>query len=294
VKGAYANNLKNIDVTFYAGQVTAITGISGSGKSSLMHNVLYTSWQKGRPVDCTAVHGLDQFEDVLLIDQSALSTNRLMTPVSNTGILDQLKTLFAKTETAKKAGLKRPDFSYQSKKGKCVTCGGYGEVKTPMDFMSDLWLICDACHGMRYNDAILAIRYKDLSIGEVLQLTVSEAIDFFAGDAVADQLKTLEQVGIGHLLLGQAGNTLSGGEAQRLKLAASMMEKRKGSVLYLFDEPGTGLHEFDLLPLIAVFRSLIAQGDTILFIEHNQTLITSADQVITLGPGSGGDGGEVV
>lgn len=294
VNGAYANNLKNIDVTFYAGQVTAITGISGSGKSSLVHDVLYSSWQKGRPVDCRAMHGLDQFEDILLIDQSALSTNRLMTPVSYTGILDQLKTLFAKTEAAKKAELKRADFSYQSKNGKCATCGGYGEVKTAMDFISDLWLTCDACRGMRYNDAIQAIQYKDLSIGEVLQLTVSEAIDFFAGEAVADQLKMLERVGIGHLVLGQAGNTLSGGEAQRLKLAASMMEKRKGSVLYLFDEPGTGLHEFDLLPLIAVFKSLITHGHTILFIEHNPTLITSADRVITLGPGSGRDGGEVV
>ncbi|MEL6558766.1 MAG: ATP-binding cassette domain-containing protein [Bacteroidota bacterium] len=294
VKRAYANNLKNVDVTFYSGQLTAITGVSGSGKSSLMKDVIYASWQKGRPVGCGSVQGFDQFDEVLLIDQTALSQNRLMTPASYIGILEQIKTLFAKTNAAKQAGFKKADFSYQSKNGKCPTCGGHGQVKTSMDFMSDIWLTCDSCHGFRYNDAILSIKYKNRSIGEVLKMTVTEAINFLGETSLADNLKMLQKVGIGHLLLGQSANTLSGGEAQRLKLAASIMNRKKGATLYLFDEPGTGLHYFDLLPLIEVFRFLVNRGDSILFIEHNNTLIEAADRVLTLGPGSGEGGGEII
>ncbi|MCA1764267.1 MAG: ATP-binding cassette domain-containing protein [Flavobacteriales bacterium] len=294
IKGASANNLKRIDIVFYAEQITAVTGVSGSGKSSLIKDVLYRSWQKKRPVNCDLVSGLDPFEEVLLIDQELLSQNRLSTPVSYSGILDQLKTLFSKTAFAKDAGLKRADFSYQSKNGKCPICNGYGQVKTSMDFMSDIWLTCDACSGMRYNDAVLACTYKGRSIGGVLQMTVQEAIAFFGSEPLVDALEILKQVGVGHLLLGQAGNTLSAGEAQRLKLAASLMQKRKGKTLYLFDEPSTGLHYFDILQLIAVFQSIVERGDTLLFIEHNATLIESADRVIALGPGSGERGGEVV
>ena len=294
VNGAFANNLKNLDVTFHAGQMIAITGISGSGKSSLMKDVLYASWQKGRPVGCRAVHGFDQFDEVLLIDQSALAPNRLMTPASFSGVLEQIKTLFSKTEEAKQTGFKKANFSYQSKNGKCTVCNGHGQVKTSMDFMSDIWLTCDSCHGLRYNDAILSIKYQGKSIGEVLKMTVAEAIDFFEDASIVDSLKTLQQVGIGHLVLGQAGNTLSGGEAQRLKLAASMMNQKKGITLYLFDEPGTGLHYFDLLPLIEIFKSMLDRGDTIIFIEHNSTLIEAADRVVMLGPGSGEDGGKII
>ncbi|HKL03026.1 MAG TPA: hypothetical protein VJ911_05100, partial [Cryomorphaceae bacterium] len=203
-------------------------------------------------------------------------------------------TLFSKTASAKNAGLKRADFSYQSKNGKCPICNGYGQVKTSMDFMSDIWLTCDACKGMRYNDTILACTYKGRSIGEVLRMTVQEAIVFFDSGTIANDLEILNQVGVGHLLLGQAGNTLSGGEAQRLKLATSLMQKRKRKTLYLFDEPSTGLHYYDILQLIAVFQSIVDRGDTLIFIEHNSTLINSADRVVTLGPGSGERGGEVV
>ncbi len=294
VKGAFANNLKEVDVTFYAGQVIGVTGVSGSGKSSLIKEVLYSSWLKNRPVNCDTIHGVDQFEEVLLIDQEILKQNRLSTPASYTGIIEQIKTLFSKTEDAKITGLKKADFSYQSKNGKCPTCGGHGKLKTSMDFMSDIWLTCDSCKGMRYNDTVLTCKLNERSIGDVLRMTVQEAIEFFDAGAIVENLNILKQVGVGHLLLGQPGNTLSGGEAQRLKLASSMLQQRKGTTLYLFDEPSTGLHYFDILKLINVFQSIVTGGDTVLFIEHNNTLIESANQVITLGPGSGKNGGEVM
>lgn len=294
VKGAFANNLKDVEVNFYSQQIIAVKGVSGSGKSSLIKEVLYSSWLKKRSVNCAAINGLDQFEEVLLIDQEALKQNRLSTPVSYTGIIEHIKNIFSKTEYAKNVGLKKADFSYQSKNGKCPTCGGHGKLKTSMDFMSDIWLTCDTCKGMRYNTTVLACKYKDRSIGEVLRMTVQEAIEFFDTGVLVENLEVLKRVGVGHLLLGQSGNTLSGGEAQRLKLATSMLQKRKGAALYLFDEPSTGLHYYDMLQLITVFQSLVDQGDTVLFIEHNSTLIDAAKLVIKLGPGSGEKGGEVM
>ena len=294
LKGAFANNLKGIDVNFYSGQIIAIKGVSGSGKSSLIKEVLYRSWKKNRPVQCESIHGFDQFEEVLLIDQELLKQNRLSTPVSYTGMIEEIKGLFSKTEFAKSKGLKKADFSYQSKHGKCATCAGHGKLKTSMDFMSDIWLTCDVCKGMRYNDAILQCKLNDHSIGEVLQMTVQETKDFFGMGRIAESLDILQRVGVGHVVLGQAGNALSGGEAQRLKLAKSMMQKRKGTSLYLFDEPSTGLHYFDILEIIKVFQSIVDRGDTVLFIEHNSTLIESANQVITLGPESGECGGEII
>jgi excinuclease ABC subunit A len=294
VKGAFANNLKHLNVAFCSRQITAITGVSGSGKSSLIKDVLYSSWLKNRPTNCSSITGLDQFEDVLLIDQGQLDQNRLSTPASYTGVLEQIKTLFSQTEFAKKTGVKKADFSYQSKNGKCTTCAGHGQLKTSMDFMSDIWLTCDACKGMRYSDVVLACTYKGRSIGEALLMSVHEAMIFFGPGAILENLNVLKSVGIGHLMLGQSATTLSGGEAQRLKLAASLMQKRKGATLYLFDEPSTGLHYFDILRLIKVFQSIVDRGDTILFIEHNSTLVGSANQVITLGPGSGDGGGKVI
>lgn len=332
ISGAFANNLQHIDVDFHTQQITAITGVSGSGKSSLIKEVLYQSCLQKRPVNCSVIHGLEHFEEVLLIDQEIVAQNRLTTPVSYTGILDPIKKLFAKTEVAQQAGLKSTHFSYQSKQGKCAVCNGYGQLKTSMDFMSDLWLRCDHCIGMRYNNNVLACTFQGRSIGEVLQMTVQEAIVFFdtplnsavenrptapAGSpkqgrtkagldeysssypvvyaaAIVKKLNILRQVGLGHLLLGQSGHTLSGGEAQRLKLAKAMLRKRKGATLYLFDEPSTGLHYFDILPLISVFQALVDYGDTVLFIEHNRTLIEVANQVVRLGPGSGDEGGSLV
>ncbi|WP_449301290.1 ATP-binding cassette domain-containing protein [Pseudofulvibacter geojedonensis] len=293
VKGAFANNLKHIDVTFNSGQLIAVTGVSGSGKSSLIKEVLYQSWLQKRAVNCNTVFGLEQFDEVLLVDQQAINQNRLSTVVSYTGILDQLKIIFSKTEQAKKLGLKKADFSYQSKNGKCTTCNGYGKLKISMDFMSDLWLTCDACKGKRYNESVLSCSYKNQSIGDILNMTVQEAIAFFEGEKLEQQLEILNQVGVGHLLLGQSLNTLSGGEGQRLKLAHSMLQKKKEKTLYWFDEPSTGLHQVDIHQLLRVFHQLIGKGNTILFIEHNQTFIQAANQMVRLGPGSGHDGGRL-
>ncbi len=294
VHDAHSNNLKDIDVSFQSGQVTAITGVSGSGKSSLIKEVLFKSWLKQKPVSCSSVYGLDQYEDVILIDQEPLSQNRLSTPALYLGLLDTIQRVFAQTDIARKKGLKKADFSYQSKRGKCPTCAGHGQVKTSMDFMSDLWLICDTCQGTRYHQDISTVTYKERNIGDVLKLTASEAVDFFEDQNIADQLNLLSSLGIGHLRLGQPFNTLSGGEAQRLKLTKSLLQKRKGKVLYLFDEPSTGLHYLDLLQLLHVFQSLIEQGNTLVYIEHNRTLIEAANQVITLGPGSGAEGGQLI
>ena len=294
VKGAFANNLKNIDVVFNSKQITAVKGVSGSGKSSLIKNVLYNSWLKNRAINCSSVFGLKQFEEVLLIDQNPIKQDRLSTVASFTGVLDQIKAEFSKTEIAEELGLKKADFSYLSKSGKCTTCSGYGKLKTSMDFMSDIWLTCDSCNGMRYNEKVLLCNYKGYSIGEVLKLTIQEATTVFDNKTLQESLTVLIQVGLEHLHLGQSGNNLSGGEAQRLKLATSLLKKRKGFTLYLFDEPSTGLHYFDIRRLQKVFQSIIGKGDTVLFIEHNKTLMQFADQIITLGPGSGIEGGEIV
>jgi excinuclease ABC subunit A len=292
--GAAANNLKDISVDLNSGQIIAITGVSGSGKSTLIKDVLYTSWVKNRPVNCQSVYGLEQFQDVMLIGQDAVTQNRLSTPVTYTGIIDQLKAIFFKTEVGQTAGFKKADFSYQSKVGKCPLCAGHGKLKTSMDFMSDIWLPCDSCKGMRFSPSILDCTYKGKSIGEVLELTVQEAIDFFEAGVIIEKLNVLKRLGLGHLVLGQSATTLSGGEGQRLKLATALLKTKKGNTLYLFDEPSTGLHYYDILELINVFQSLIDQGDTVLFIEHNSTLIDAAGQVITLGPGSGEEGGELI
>ncbi len=293
VHGATGNNLKGIDVVFHSGQVTAITGVSGSGKSSLL-DVLHTSWQKQHPVNCIATTGLDQFEEVVFIDQELQLQNRLSTPATYTGIMEHLQRLFSNTNSAKQQKFKKTDFSYQSKRGKCPACVGHGQVKTSMDFMSDLWLTCDLCKGARYQEDILSVKYREYSIGQVLDFTLSEAVEFFEGEVIVDDLLILSSLGIGHLHLGQPFNTLSGGEAQRLKLAKSILQKRKGPVLYLFDEPSTGLHHLDLIRLIQVFQSIIDRGNTLLFIEHNSTLIQAANEVISLGPGSGQNGGELL
>ena len=260
VKGAFQNNLKNIDVTFESGQIIAVSGVSGSGKSSLVRDVLYESHQRKRPVGCSSIFGMEQFDDVVLIDQKPFAGNRLSTLGSFTGILDSIRGEFAKSDEAKKTGFKKADFSYQSKKGKCSSCNGYGQQKTSLDFMGDVWTKCDVCHGLRYNLAISVCKLKEKSIGEVLQMTVNEAMSFFENNGLKNDLKLLIDVGIGHLSLGHSGNILSGGEAQRLKLAKQIMSNKNQKSLYLFDEPSTGLHYLDVLKLIKLFNRLVEEG----------------------------------
>jgi excinuclease ABC subunit A len=293
VKGATRNNLKNIDVTFQSGQITAVTGVSGSGKSTLIQDVMFESYNKKRNVGCSSIFGLDQFDEVVLIDQKPFTGNRLSTVASFTGILDLIRGEFAKTDDAKRLGYKKADFSYQSKKGKCPSCNGHGQQKTSLDFMGDIWTKCDLCHGMRYNSEIQECKLKGKSIGEVLQVTINEAFNFFENDRIRKDLQLLKDVGIGHLQLGHGGNILSGGEAQRLKLSKQLMNE-SGKSLYLFDEPSTGLHQVDILNLIRLFQNLVKQGNTILFIEHNPLLVKMGHMVVKLGPASGKNGGEII
>ncbi len=294
VKGAVRNNLKNIDVTFNSGQIIAVSGVSGSGKSSLVRDVLFESHQKKRPEGCSSIFGMKQFDEVLLIDQKPFTGNSLSTTASFTGILDAIRGEFAKSSKAKELGFKKVDFSYQSKKGKCGACSGHGKQKTSLDFMGDVWTECDTCNGKRYNSEILVCKIGEKSIGDVLEMTVNQAFEFFENDRLKNDLQLLIDVGVSHLQLGHSGNLLSGGEAQRLKLAKELMSKTRGNTLYLFDEPSTGLHYLDVLKLIKLFNQLVKDGNTVLFIEHNSTLIESANVVINLGLGSGVLGGEIV
>jgi len=295
IRGARANNLKSIDVEFQLGRINAVTGVSGSGKSSLIRDVLNASVQKSRWVNCDSIDGLDQIDEVLFIGQESFTTNRLVTPASYTGLLDQIRAEFAKTNAAKELGLKKGDFAYLSKQGKCSTCGGHGKIKTAMDFMSDIWLDCHSCQGMRYNERLLSCKWKGQSIGDVLQMTIIEGQDFFTEiPKINEGLNLLIRLGLGHIRLGQAGNTLSTGEGQRLKLATSLLNKKNSRTLYLFDEPSTGLHYVDLITLQKEFDRIVESGDTIIYIEHNETLISHADVRLTLGPGSGEEGGKLI
>ena len=243
---------------------------------------------------CQSVFGLDQFEDLIYINQDALWTNISITPASYVGILDHLKTIFGSTEKAKELGLKKGDFSYQSKQGKCSVCSGHGKTKTSMDFMSDVWLPCYSCKEQRFNNNILKVKSNGVSIGDVMGMTINHTLNFFDSLKLNKDLQLLSDLGIGHLKLGQASSALSGGEAQRLKLTRELLQKRNGNCLYIFDEPSTGLHQLDIQKLIQVFDGMIADGDTILFIEHNIKLLSCADDLVTLGPGSGVEGGNVL
>ncbi|MCO4815295.1 MAG: hypothetical protein KC454_11310, partial [Flavobacteriales bacterium] len=294
VKNASINNLKGFDIAFKSKSITAITGVSGSGKSSLIRDVLYASWKSKKTMGCQAVFGLDQFEDVIYMNQDVLWTNNLITPVSYLGIIDRFKTIYGSIEAAKELGFKKSDFSYQSKNGKCSVCSGHGKTKTSMDFMSDVWLPCYSCKGQRFNDDILRVKSNGVSIGDVMQMTIDQTLSFFDNLELNKDLLLLSNLGIGHLKLGQASNTLSGGEAQRLKLSKKLLHKRNGACLYIFDEPSTGLHQLDIEKLIRVFDRMIADGNTILFIEHNMKLLSCADDLVTLGPGSGAEGGKVL
>ena len=294
IRHAGKNNLKNIDVDFISGGIIAVTGISGSGKSSLVREVLWKSWDNKRATGCSSVYGLSGFSDIIYIDQQPVADNSLSTPATFTGLMDLLRDLFAMTNQAKILKLSKAAFSYLNKEGKCPDCNGYGIKRTSMDFMSDVWTPCDSCNGSRYQELPNQCLYQEKSIGEVLNLTVDQAIVFLRKEMkILSFLNTLNAVGLGHIRLGQPGNTLSGGESQRLKLATLLIKHHKGRTLYLLDEPATGLHYFDIEKLITVFDKLADDGNTVLFIEHNPALIAIANQVIELGPGSGPSGGEI-
>jgi len=295
--GATRHNLKNINVAFYKGTFSVITGVSGSGKTTLLRDVLYRSAQTNKAVGCSEIYGFENFvsDNTLYIGQEPLAANRLMVPALYLGLLPMIQTLFSKTKAARELDLKKADFSFLSKKGKCPTCSGNGKIKTSLDFMSDVWTDCDTCFGKRYSSFIEQVQWNGKTISDVLQMNIETAAAFFSEvKKLANFLTELQNFGLGHLTLGQPGNTLSGGESQRIKLAKHLFEGTNESKLFLLDEPGTGLHLDDLRLLINILQKLINLGATIICIEHNKHLIESAGQVIHLGPGSGESGGEII
>jgi excinuclease ABC subunit A len=296
IYGASANNLKHINVSFHLESFSVISGVSGSGKTSLMRDVLYESTIRKRPVHCNGISGVDVYNDLdtYYLDQQPLNLTRAASPASFLGVLDVLQSVFSKTDAAKQASLKKADFSYLSKNGKCETCHGFGKIKTSLDFMSDVWSDCEMCHGTRYSKAVGSVLVEGHSIGQILQLTVHEAAEILSNRIDNKRFALLEKLGLGHVKLGQPLNTLSGGELQRIKLAKALSSDTKRSKLFLLDEPSSGLHREDLHKLLMVFQEIVERGDTIICIDHNEFLIAAAGQEIQLGPGSGVDGGHLV
>ncbi|MEI7662457.1 MAG: excinuclease ABC subunit UvrA, partial [Bacteroidota bacterium] len=295
IKNAFAHNLGGFDLDIPSGGIIAITGVSGSGKSTLVNDVIRASWENGSPTGCSAIDGFENFQRIVSVQQRTGFSSSLATPASFTGISDRIRDLFAATPGAKQAGFTKNHFSFLNKAGQCETCEGAGQIRISMDFLSDVAVACEKCHGQRFRDEILQCRFRGFNIGEVLGMTAMEATRFFSDQQImAGQLQMLENVGLGYLQLGQPLDTLSGGEAQRLVLAAELMKPVKGAVLYLFEEPSTGLHFRDIGYLVELFGQLAGQGHTLLVIEHDRDIIARADHIIELGPGGGDQGGRLI
>ena len=301
VVGARENNLKNIDVTFPLGTFTAVTGVSGSGKSSLVNDVLYEvlanklNGAKGVAGKHTRVEGLDQLDKVVHVDQNPIGRTPRSNPATYTGVFDHIRKLFADTQESKARGYQQGRFSFNVKGGRCEACSGDGTLKIEMNFLPDVYVSCEVCHGARYNRETLQVKYKGKSIAEVLEMPISEAAEFFqAITSIARYLDTLVDVGLGYVRLGQSATTLSGGEAQRVKLATELQKRSNGRSIYVLDEPTTGLHFEDVRKLLLVLNGLVDKGNTVIVIEHNLDVIKSSDWVVDIGPEGGSRGGEVV
>ncbi|MFH0984667.1 MAG: excinuclease ABC subunit UvrA [Candidatus Omnitrophota bacterium] len=303
IHGAKAHNLKEIDVEVPLGKFTVLTGVSGSGKSTLLYEILYNHFlkAKGRPVSqeelgsVKKIRGFEPLEDIAMIDQSPLGRSPRSNPATYMKAFEEIRKLFAATSEARREGFDAGYFSFNVEKGRCPVCEGDGAVKVEMHFLADIFVPCEECHGKRFKPEVLEIRYQGKNIDEVLQMTVEEAADFLtASKGLTEKLSTLKKIGLGYLKLGQSTLTLSGGEAQRLKLAFELSCKSSGSLLYLLDEPTTGLHEDDVRHLIRAFEELMDRGHSLLVIEHHLGVIRLADHVIDLGPEGGSKGGEVV
>jgi excinuclease ABC subunit A len=301
IKGAEENNLKNINVKIPLGVFTCVTGVSGSGKSSLVNEILYKRLAKelNRARTIAGKHkgieGIDQLDKVIDIDQSPIGRSPRSNPATYTGVFDQIRDLFAATPDAKAKGYKKGRFSFNVKGGRCEACQGDGVNKIEMNFLPDVYVPCEVCHGARYNRDTLEVHYKGKNIAQVLDMTVTEALDYFKNQKrIEDKLQVLEDVGLGYIRLGQAATTLSGGEAQRIKLAAELSKKGTGRTMNILDEPTTGLHTADVHKLLQVLQRLVDSGNTVVVIEHNLDVIKSADWLIDLGPEGGDKGGTIV
>ncbi len=300
VKGATENNLRHVDVSIPLGTFTCVTGVSGSGKSSLVNEVLYkalaATLNKARthPGACDAIEGMEHLDKVIAIDQSPIGRTPRSNPATYTGLFNDIRDLFAATADAKMRGYGPGRFSFNVKGGRCEACCGDGLVKIEMHFLPDVYVPCEVCHGRRYNRETLEVLYKGKSISDVLDMTAEEAVIFFENlPKIHRKAKTLVDVGLGYLKLGQSSTTLSGGEAQRVKLATELAKRSTGSTIYILDEPTTGLHTADVHKLIDVLQLLVESGNTVLVIEHNLDVIKTADHIIDLGP-EGGDGGGTI
>ena len=308
MRGARENNLRNIDVKIPLGVMTCITGVSGSGKSSLAKGILYPALRRllfdtgTKPGDHDAIEGdIGMLRSVEMIDQNPIGKSTRSNPVTYIKAYDEIRRLFADQPYAQHTGLNPSHFSFNVAGGRCEECQGEGVIKVGMQFMADVELVCEACGGRRFRDEILEVRYRDKSIYDVLEMTVDDAMAFFGADdsplcrRIVERLSPLQEVGLGYIRLGQSSSTLSGGENQRVKLASFLArDNASGNVMFIFDEPTTGLHFHDINRLLAAFNALIEKGHSIVIVEHNMEVIKSADWVIDLGPEAGSGGGNLV
>ena len=301
VHGARAHNLQNIDVTFPLGLFVAVTGVSGSGKSTLVNDILYMSLAKqiynarAVPGRHQKISGLSHVDKVIHVDQSPIGRTPRSNPATYTGVFDHIRKLFASTPEAKMRGYLQGRFSFNVKGGRCEACAGDGTIKIEMNFLPDVYVPCEVCHGARYNRETLEVHYKGKTIAEVLDMPIEEAADFFAAvPAISRHMKTLCEVGLGYVRLGQPATTLSGGEAQRVKLSSELQKRSTGRTVYVLDEPTTGLHFEDIRKLLLVLGRLVDQGNTVLVIEHNLDVIKTSDWIVDMGPEGGSRGGTVV
>ena len=301
IKGARENNLKNIDVKFPLGVMTCVTGVSGSGKSSLVNQILYKRLARDLnrartiPGKHKRIEGLEQVDKVINIDQSPIGRTPRSNPATYTGVFDLIRDLFAGTPDAKARGYKKGRFSFNVKGGRCEACAGDGILKIEMHFLPDVYVPCEVCGGKRYNRETLEVRYKGKNIYDVLNMTVEEAVDFFENvPSIRRKMETLRDVGLSYIRLGQPSTELSGGEAQRIKLATELSKRSTGKTVYILDEPTTGLHFADVHKLTEILRRLSGDGNTVIVIEHNLDVIKTADYIIDIGPEGGDRGGTVV
>ena len=301
IKGAKENNLKNVNVKFPLGTFMAVTGVSGSGKSTLINEILHKSLAmqlhraKSKPGEFKEIKGVEHLDKVIDIDQSPIGRTPRSNPATYTGVFDDIRDVFASTNEAKVRGYKKGRFSFNVKGGRCEACRGDGIIKIEMHFLPDVYVPCEVCHGKRYNRETLEVKYKGKNISDILDMTVEAGVEFFANiPKIARKLQTIFDVGLGYIKLGQPATTLSGGEAQRVKLASELHRRSTGRSLYILDEPTTGLHVDDISRLLTVLQRLVENGDTVLVIEHNLDVIKAADYLVDLGPEGGDRGGTIL
>jgi excinuclease ABC subunit A len=301
IRGAHEHNLKNIDVSIPLGEMVVITGVSGSGKSTLIEDILYPALMKAfhggrhRPGEHHSIDGIQYLDKVINIDQSPIGRTPRSNPATYTGAFDGIRELFADTAESRMRGYKPGRFSFNVPGGRCEACSGDGIIKIEMHFLPDIYIPCEVCKGKRYNRETLEVKYKGQTISDVLAMTVDEGVEFFeAIPKIHRKFKVLQDVGLGYIQLGQPAPSLSGGEAQRVKLATELSKRSSGRNLYILDEPTTGLHKEDVKHLLGVLSRLVDAGNSVVVIEHNLDVIKSADYIIDLGPEGGEKGGEII